>query len=205
MKKTNILLLIGFLSIQTLWAQVTFVVNQLPENHDYTKPVYISGDFEGWTGGNENYKLLQTDDGYTISIPFKDQLTDYKFTQGSWDSVEYDIDGNQRKNRTYKAEKETDTVFIKIASWTKSESQNKSTASKNVSVISESFLIPQLNRERRVWIYLPPDYKVSNQSYPVLYMHDGQNIFDNLVCLFQGNQYNLPDDFYQPRYNLRDN
>ena len=56
MKKINILLLISFLSIQTLWAQVTFVVNQLPENHDYTKPIYISGDFEGWSGGNETYK-----------------------------------------------------------------------------------------------------------------------------------------------------
>ena len=181
MKKTTILLLIGFLSIQTLWAQITFVVNQLPESHDYTKPVYISGDFEGWTGGNETYKLTQTDDGYTITIPLKEGIIDYKFTQGSWDSVEYDSDGNQRKNRVYKVEKETDTVFVEIASWTKSDSQNKSTASKNVSIISESFLMPQLNRERRVWIYLPPDYEVSNQSYPVLYMHDGQNIFDKIT------------------------
>jgi predicted alpha/beta superfamily hydrolase len=30
-----------------------------------------------------------------------------------------------------------------------------------------------------VWIYLPPDYATSIRSYPVLYMHDGQNVFDD--------------------------
>jgi metallo-beta-lactamase class B len=29
-----------------------------------------------------------------------------------------------------------------------------------------------------VWIYLPPDYATSDKTYPVLYMHDGQNVFD---------------------------
>ena len=40
------------------------------------------------------------------------------------------------------------------------------------------FAIPQLDRERRVWLYLPPDYDRSAERYPVLYMHDGQNVFD---------------------------
>ncbi len=179
MKKINILLILGFLFAQTISAQITFVVNEVPDDHDYSKPVFISGDFEGWSGGNESYKLTQTDNGYSISIPLKDSSIAYKFTQGSWDLVEYNEDGSQRENRFYNIKKEIDTVYVKIDSWTSSENQqNKSTASKNVSVISDSFVIPQLNRERRIWIYLPPDYKVSNQSYPVLYMHDGQNIFD---------------------------
>ncbi|MEI6093295.1 MAG: alpha/beta hydrolase-fold protein [bacterium] len=46
----------------------------------------------------------------------------------------------------------------------------------SVSIIND-FLIPQLNTKRRIWIYLPPDYKSSGKSYPVLYMHDGQNLF----------------------------
>ncbi|HEX2535782.1 MAG TPA: alpha/beta hydrolase-fold protein, partial [Chitinophagaceae bacterium] len=36
----------------------------------------------------------------------------------------------------------------------------------------------QLGRSRRVWIYLPPGYASSRERYPVLYMHDGQNVFD---------------------------
>lgn len=31
---------------------------------------------------------------------------------------------------------------------------------------------------RDLYMYLPPDYFTSNKSYPVLYMHDGQNLFD---------------------------
>ena len=47
----------------------------------------------------------------------------------------------------------------------------------NVKII-DAFLMPQLDRTRRLWIYLPPNYDASDARYPVLYMHDGQNIFD---------------------------
>ncbi len=49
----------------------------------------------------------------------------------------------------------------------------------NVKIIDTAFYIPQLKRKRRIWIYLPPDYASSKKNYPVLYMHDGQNLFDN--------------------------
>ncbi len=53
-----------------------------------------------------------------------------------------------------------------------------STASKNVHIIDTAFYMPQLNRYRRIWIYLPQDYSTSHKNYPVLYMQDGQNVFD---------------------------
>ncbi len=37
--------------------------------------------------------------------------------------------------------------------------------------------IPQLNRARTVWIYLPPNYDPSGDPMPVIYMQDGQNLF----------------------------
>ena len=37
----------------------------------------------------------------------------------------------------------------------------------------------QLNRERVIRVYLPPDYARSDRQYPVVYMHDGQNLFDD--------------------------
>lgn len=54
----------------------------------------------------------------------------------------------------------------------------RSTASPSVRILSDSFPIPQLGRTRRVWLYLPPDYASTTKRYPVLYMHDGQNVFD---------------------------
>lgn len=37
---------------------------------------------------------------------------------------------------------------------------------------------PQLDNTRDILIYLPPSYHEAHQRYPVLYMHDGQNLFD---------------------------
>ncbi|MBC8100570.1 MAG: alpha/beta hydrolase [Armatimonadetes bacterium] len=37
---------------------------------------------------------------------------------------------------------------------------------------------PQLNNKRDILVYLPPSYHTNHQAYPVLYMHDGQNLFD---------------------------
>ncbi|ALZ75876.1 alpha/beta hydrolase-fold protein [Rheinheimera sp. F8] len=52
-------------------------------------------------------------------------------------------------------------------------------AAANVTVLTTTFTIPGLDRQRTVRLYLPPGYNNSaNQRYPVLYMHDGQNLFD---------------------------
>ena len=37
---------------------------------------------------------------------------------------------------------------------------------------------PQLGNQRDILVYLPPSYRKGQRRYPVLYMHDGQNIFD---------------------------
>ncbi|WP_299526100.1 alpha/beta hydrolase-fold protein [uncultured Lutibacter sp.] len=58
--------------------------------------------------------------------------------------------------------------------------EKKSTASKNVSIIEKEFLIPELNDiSHKIWVYLPPNYAKNSKKYPVIYMHDGQNLFDN--------------------------
>lgn len=55
-------------------------------------------------------------------------------------------------------------------------------------VTIENFQIPQLNRSRTIRVYLPKNYENSIETYPVLYMHDGQNLFyDNWS--FSGNSW----------------
>lgn len=44
-------------------------------------------------------------------------------------------------------------------------------------VITTSIYSPQYKANRQLTIYLPIDYDNSNTNYPVLYMHDGQNLF----------------------------
>ena len=57
--------------------------------------------------------------------------------------------------------------------------QNNSTANQNVIVLNDAFEMASLDTTRRIWIYLPVDYQSSKKNYPVLYMHDGQNLFDD--------------------------
>ncbi|HEK19661.1 MULTISPECIES: alpha/beta hydrolase [unclassified Mucilaginibacter] len=44
-------------------------------------------------------------------------------------------------------------------------------------IINENIHIPQLNRDRAIRIFLPAGYTSSKRAYPVIYMHDGQNLF----------------------------
>lgn len=48
-------------------------------------------------------------------------------------------------------------------------------------LILPDFHSPQLNNQRHLQVWLPPSYHQTRQHYPVLYMHDGQNLFDRAV------------------------
>lgn len=57
--------------------------------------------------------------------------------------------------------------------------QEASTASINVSVLDTLFMMPEVNDiPHKIWLYLPPNYKKTSKTYPVIYMHDAQNLFD---------------------------
>lgn len=40
-----------------------------------------------------------------------------------------------------------------------------------------SIYMSSFNQERTIRVYLPPTYHMETKRYPVLYMHDGQNVF----------------------------
>ncbi|WP_298904189.1 alpha/beta hydrolase-fold protein [uncultured Psychroserpens sp.] len=53
----------------------------------------------------------------------------------------------------------------------------QSTASKNVSTFKIE--APQLDTLKTIWVYTPKSYTTSQLSYPVIYMFDAQNLFDD--------------------------
>lgn len=44
--------------------------------------------------------------------------------------------------------------------------------------VREKVWSPQLRNRRDLFVYLPPSYRMGQRRYPVIYMHDGQNLFD---------------------------
>ena len=47
-----------------------------------------------------------------------------------------------------------------------------------IKVIEEAYEIPQLQATRKISALLPHDYYETDKHYPVLYLQDGQNLFD---------------------------
>jgi predicted alpha/beta superfamily hydrolase len=70
-------------------------------------------------------------------------------------------------------------VSMALATSACAQQDKPSTAGPNVQPSTAPMAMPGLDRERRVQVYLPPGYATSNKRYPVLYMHDGQNLFDD--------------------------
>ena len=58
----------------------------------------------------------------------------------------------------------------------KGEQTKQSTASKQVSTFTIE--APQLKTTEKIWLYLPKNYDATKKKYPVIYMHDAQNLFD---------------------------
>jgi predicted alpha/beta superfamily hydrolase len=161
------------------FSQVNFVIESLPESTPAEDFIYIAGSFNNWDPGNSDFKLQKNSENkWAIQLAAQANGTtiEFKFTRGDWGKVEKDINGNEIFNRVF-IFGNGETVPVEIANWADVSGGN-STAAENVAVMDNDFFIPQLQRSRRIWIYLPPNYGTSEERYPVLYMHDGQNIFD---------------------------
>ena len=150
--------------------------------------IYIAGNFNDWNPADHDSKLKPFAGARRIVV-FNDVDTghyEFKFTRGSWDKVETTAKGEGIENRTVEIQGDT-TFELTIAGW-KDDFPDKpipNTASANVHVIDTTFFMPQLNRYRRIWIYLPASYnQTKNKTYPVLYMHDGQNLFNRQTAAF---------------------
>ncbi len=57
--------------------------------------------------------------------------------------------------------------------------ERASSAGTGVRIADTAFAMPQLLRQRTIRVWLPEAYAHNRKKYPVLYMQDGQNIFDD--------------------------
>jgi predicted alpha/beta superfamily hydrolase len=147
--------------------------------------VFAAGTFNSWQPGDSNYLFKKENNLLVLQIKnLAAKNYQFKFTRHIWQKVESTSAGNDVENKIINLF--TDTVIqYKIDGWKDDFATiKKHTASLNVHILDTAFFIPQLNTHRRIQLYLPPGYKTSNKQYPVLYMHDGQNLFDEATTAF---------------------
>ena len=168
-------------SISLITAQLTIHVTSVPSSTPPNEDIYIAGNFNGWDPGLAEYILTDNQNGtYSITFSPNPGLLEFKFTRGSWANVEGTAQGTYIPNRTYNYAGGIQNTSFTIEGW-EDNPGGVHTTEPNVQIIDEAYYIPQLDRSRRIWLYLPPDYATSSKKYPVIYMQDGQNLFDVLT------------------------
>ncbi|HYC40846.1 MAG TPA: alpha/beta hydrolase-fold protein [Chitinophagaceae bacterium] len=165
--------------------RVEFVVKSVPTYTTATDPLYVAGNFNGWDPGSEKYRFRKKDDHYFLEIELPEGFYEFKITRGSWEKVECSGNGVPILNRVVQLNNDS-RIEVNVEGWQDHfpARTRRSTATQQVHILDTAFRIPQLDRKRRVWIYLPKEYFRTKKRYPVIYMHDGQNVFDDSTSGF---------------------
>ncbi len=180
MKKHIFLLVLFVANAFIINAQLTLRVNSIPINTPQGTSIHVAGTFNNWDPADSTMILTPLGSGqYQIVLTPPIGELKFKFTRGNWATVEGTASAGYLADRILNYNGQPSTVDLNILSWVDLGTSGViGTASPNVQILNNAFYIPQLNRSRRIWLYLPPDYLNTTKKYPVLYMQDGQNLFD---------------------------
>ncbi|MGD9688562.1 MAG: alpha/beta hydrolase [Phycisphaerales bacterium] len=178
------------------------LVTDKPGRASSDSPISVASNHNGWNPGDPTQRLTRRSDGkWQIALPkpaFNSRMA-FKFTRGNWDTVECAADFKDIDNRnlplldaaSIKAG-EKPVIELSIEHW-RDERPNEpvrlgvnpyreiKVAAGRIARVEVSGGGVPVVRDLLVW--LPPGYDdAANgaRTYPVLYLHDGQNLFDKL-------------------------
>lgn len=179
MKKLLIYFSLIILSNTLNFSQVKIKIIVTSNKVDSTQKVFIAGnrsELGNWNPGLISFEKLN-DTSWAKKFLFeKNSILEFKFTKGSWGNEALNENGSIPGNETLKVLNDT-IIYEKINNWKDSRVNLKSQITGNVHYRKNFNGKDILPRDIIVW--LPPSYdSLSNKKYPVLYMQDGQNVFD---------------------------
>ncbi|MFZ4575366.1 MAG: alpha/beta hydrolase-fold protein [Phycisphaerales bacterium] len=164
-------------------------------------PIYVAGSFNNWNPGDAAFKLsAQSDMRWRIQIPapIDGKPIEFKFTRGTWELEELAPDMSKVKNRTLApidasklAQGEQPKLEFVVPHWgdeLPEYAAARATDPYRAIEVTGTVRRVQVSggagdasgRERELLVWLPPGYDAPENAakrYPVLYMHDGQNLF----------------------------
>lgn len=138
--------------------------------------LFVAGNFNSWNPRDTAYRFRPGNQGLEVRLPESPSPLQFKITRGSWASVEVAATGADVPNRNLVPVSGT-TTDIQVADW--ADTKGNHTATARVQVLGSQIWLPALKRYRRIWVCLPQGYEANPEKrYPVIYFHDGQNVFD---------------------------
>lgn len=126
----------------------------------------------------------------TLRLPPGTRL-EFKFTLGTWATVERTAAGADIPNRTLTVPTEPATLNLTIPRFA-SDTRRPSTVTGTLR-LHPDFRSEILGNARTLRVWLPPGYDQNpGERYPVIYFHDGQNLFDAATSAF-GHEWQLDE------------
>lgn len=174
-------------------AAVTFVVT-VPASTPAGSELWISGDrpeLGAWSG--TGLRLERAGDGTwrgTLALPAGTRF-EFKVTRGGWETVEKDARGGEIGNHGDVAGAGTDTIRVEVGAWRDQTEDTPARASTLTGDVRHHPAFPSaFVRARDVVVWLPPGYDAQpSRRYPVVYFHDGQNVFDGATSFIPGQEW----------------
>ncbi len=166
------------LLVPCTWAaRVTLVVVALPRETPAGATLTLASSAGGWDAQRPAFAPdPQGRPTLTFDLP-TGTLLQFKVTRGSWATAEALADGSARPNRLL-AVKGDARQELRIERWVDLPTGGpRSTLSGDIERLADVWS-PELGNRRDVLVWLPPGYRGGSARYPVLYMHDGSNVFD---------------------------
>jgi predicted alpha/beta superfamily hydrolase len=176
---------------------VTFNVD-VPANTPKEQLLYLSGSVPAMGNWDAAGVPLErgADGKFTATVKGLQNTGEYKFkvTRGTWGTVETTLEGRDVDDRVFVAAKNA-KVDATVQEWRDhgQATPGRVTMTGNVIVHKNALNSKLLGNARTVVVYLPPDYDKNKETrYPVLYMQDGQNLFDQATS-YQGIEWGLDE------------
>ncbi|GGQ93300.1 alpha/beta hydrolase [Deinococcus ruber] len=155
----------------------TFVLTDLPASTPADAEFFLKTGLEGWQTGHSELKF----EGRTLRRAYPiGTLLSFKVSRDVPGSEEGDAWGQRRPDRCQVVTGDA-THELSVQSWMDSPlSERPSTLSAQTSLLNVHS--PELGDEFAVLVWQPPQAKTAGQRFPVLYLHDGQNVFDQATA-----------------------
>lgn len=193
----------GLIEPESLPQGVLIIVEDKSGKSSPSSPIYFAGNYTGWNPGDESFKMTpQSDMKWRILVKrpssTKDRM-EFKFTRGSWELEELNQDMSTPGNRTLPMidassvkDGEPPKFEFVVPHWgdARPEFAQRSAndpyrplkVTGDVRRVQVAGFGATRGTPRDVMVWLPPGYDSAanaNAKYPVIYLHDGQNLFED--------------------------
>ena len=142
--------------------------------------VYLSGGFNDWSTGSDGVSVAAVAPGlFRGEVAWGPRPTPYKFHLGDWAHAELDEWGVRPANRFYPGDRQAIRAYV--PQFLSEGSYHAERFRPRIERLPSNLPLPARFATRRIAALLPYDYDRSGRDYPVLYLQDGQNLFDEFA------------------------